>query len=304
MLPSYRARFQQVLNEKLQDRVSTEGSTEKWTSFKETVNETTNEVLWVKNRTHDEKIKEAIHAKKMSYIEWLNDLSSVPKREKFKSFQAKVQTDLRATQDQWWREKAVEVQHYADIHNTKKFFSSLKTVFGPSASGSAPLLSSDGKALIKDQEGLYKCWRERFTTMLNRAPSVDSPWIRSPNSPYEFRSQNPLPSTRQSLAEHRGKMASPLRSPRQRTPTPLGPFRISCSLSGRRRRWQTTSATPWSSPSIRKSEVSRTVGTTGVFPSSQLQERSLRESSLTDSSHTANRSSLRHSAASDLAGIL
>ena len=73
--PSYRARFQQVLDEKLQDFVTTEGSTEKWTSFKETVSETAKEVLGVKTRTHedwfdenDEKIKEVIYAKNKSYI--------------------------------------------------------------------------------------------------------------------------------------------------------------------------------------------------------------------------------------------
>ena len=71
--PSYRARFQQVLDEKLQDRVTTEGSTENWTSFKETVSETAKEVLGVKTRTHedwfdenDEKIKKAIHTKNKS----------------------------------------------------------------------------------------------------------------------------------------------------------------------------------------------------------------------------------------------
>ena len=123
---------------------------------------------------NDEKIKAAICAKIKSYIKWLNDPSSVSKREKFKALQVKVQTDLRAMQDQWWRDKAAEVQHYADTHNTKKFFSSLKTVFGPSASGSAPLLSSDGKTLIKDQEGLSKHWREHFNTLRNRPSSVDT----------------------------------------------------------------------------------------------------------------------------------
>ena len=95
--PSYRARFQQVLDDKIQDRVTTEGSTEKWTSFKETVSETGKDFFGVKTRTHedwfdenDEKIKEAIHAKKKSYIEWLNDPSSVYKREKFKVLQAKA----------------------------------------------------------------------------------------------------------------------------------------------------------------------------------------------------------------------
>ena len=65
--PYYRAQFQQVLDEKFQDHVTTKGSTKKWTSFKETVSEMAKEVLGAKTRTHedwfnenDEKIKEAI----------------------------------------------------------------------------------------------------------------------------------------------------------------------------------------------------------------------------------------------------
>ena len=184
--PSHRARFQQVLDEKLQDRVTTEGSTEKWTPFKE---ETAKEVFGVKTRTHedwfdenDEKIEEAIHAKNKSYIEWLNDPSSVSMREKFKALHVKVQTDLRAMQDQWWQDKAAEVQLYADTHNAKKFFSSPKTVFDPSASGSAPLLLLDGKTLIKDQEGLSKHWREYFSWIGPRhltQPESDPPTART-----------------------------------------------------------------------------------------------------------------------------
>ena len=77
-------------------------------------------------------------------------------------------------QDHWWQEKATEVQRYADTHNSKKFFSALKTVFGPSASGYSPLLSSDGSTLIKDQEGLTKRWHEHFSNLLNRPSSVDA----------------------------------------------------------------------------------------------------------------------------------
>ena len=71
--PSYQAWFQQVLDEKLQDCVTTKGSTEKWTSFKETVSKTAKEVLGVKTRTHEDwfdennkKIKEAIYMPRTS----------------------------------------------------------------------------------------------------------------------------------------------------------------------------------------------------------------------------------------------
>ena len=69
--------------------------------------------------------------------------------------------------------KAEEVQMYADTHNSKKFFSALKAVYGPSKPGSTPLLSADGSMLIKDQEGLRNRWAEHFSTLLNKPSTVD-----------------------------------------------------------------------------------------------------------------------------------
>ena len=62
---------------------------------------------------------------------------------------------------------------YADTHNSKKFFSALKAVYGPSKPGSTPLQSADGSMLIKDQEGLRKRWAEHFSTLLNKPSTVD-----------------------------------------------------------------------------------------------------------------------------------
>ena len=175
------AQFQEALDEKLQDGLTTETSSEKWSSFKDTITETAKEVLGAKTRTHedwfdenDEKIRKALHAKNKSYIEWQNDPSSVSKRERFKTLQAKVQSNLRLMQDQWWQDKAAEVQYYTDTHNSKKLFSSLKTIFGPSALSCSLLLASDGSTLIKDQEGLSKRWQEHFSNLLNRPWSVDT----------------------------------------------------------------------------------------------------------------------------------
>ena len=105
-----------------------DSSSPKWSSFKDTVAQAAKEVLGTKTRSHvdwfdenDQKIKDALHAKNKSYIEWQNDPSSVAIRERFKTLQTKVQSDLR--------HKAAEVQRYADTHNTKRFFSSSKTVW-------------------------------------------------------------------------------------------------------------------------------------------------------------------------------
>ena len=71
---------------------------------------------------NDEKIKEAIYAKNKSCMEWLNEPSSVSMPEKFKDLRAKVQADLRLMPDLWWRDKAAEVQHYADTQFAEKRF--------------------------------------------------------------------------------------------------------------------------------------------------------------------------------------
>ena len=68
--------------------------------------------------------------------------------------------------------QAEEVQQAADSHNAKLFFSALKTIYGPTTSGCSPLLSSDGKTLIKDQAGLLERWTEHFSSLLNRPSSV------------------------------------------------------------------------------------------------------------------------------------
>ena len=167
----------------------------------------------------------------------------------------------------------------------------LKTVFGSSASGSTPLLSSDGKTLIKDQRGLSKHRREHFSTP---AESALVSWLRHPES-------DP-PTARTSFARrttyHRGDQESdPADSLRQSIgkgwhpcwnllgSEPRWPFGLPrcpayCLGGGDDAGWLLQR--PDLSPSIRKMEVSQTAGTTVAFPSSRLQERSLRESSLTE----------------------
>ena len=132
---------------------------------------------------------------------------------------------------------------------------------------------------------------------------TQTPWIRSPKSPYEFRWQNFLPSrrsrrqsTRQSPAEHWERMASLLRSTRQQAPTPLGPSTMSYSLE------EMMPDDLFDALIVSLYKKKRSKSYCGTYRGiSLLSERSLHESSLTDSSPSLNRPSLRHSAASDLA---
>ena len=173
-------RFQDTLDANIQNATLNEDCTEKWDQFKKFVNETAKSVLGPKQRIHqdwfddnDEQITQLLQEKNSAFITWQNDHSSQAKKDQYKHLKKQAQRKLREMKDAWWDRKAEEVQMYADTHNSKKFFSALKAVYGPSKSGSTPLQSADGSVLIKDQEGLRKRWAEHFSTLLNKPSTVD-----------------------------------------------------------------------------------------------------------------------------------
>ena len=46
-------------------------------------------------------------------------------------------------QDSWLKQKAEEIQNYADKNDMKSFYDATKTVYGPQPASSSPLLSAD-----------------------------------------------------------------------------------------------------------------------------------------------------------------
>uniref|UniRef100_K7E0P4 RNA-directed DNA polymerase n=1 Tax=Monodelphis domestica TaxID=13616 RepID=K7E0P4_MONDO len=106
-------------------------------------------------------------------MEWQNNPNSAPKKDRFKSLQVTAQREIRKMQDRWWKKRAEEIQHFADMKNYKQFFSALKTVYGPLKPTTTPLLSSDGDTLIKDKKGISNRWKEHFSQLLNQPSSVD-----------------------------------------------------------------------------------------------------------------------------------
>jgi len=58
----------------------------------------------------------------------------------------------------WWARKANELQEAADRNDTRAFYQGLKAVYGPCDSGSVPVRSCDGLALITDGAGILSRW--------------------------------------------------------------------------------------------------------------------------------------------------
>src|SRR6266516_4019136 len=69
--------------------------------------------------------------------------------------------------DNWWNQKAAEIQGHADRCETKKFYSSLKEVYGPTHSMAAPLKSADSSSLLTDKTDILLRWRQHFNELLN-----------------------------------------------------------------------------------------------------------------------------------------
>ena len=198
--PSYLKAFQSHLDNKLSAKGPLTGSpTEKWNQFRDAVAETAKSVLGPKQRNHQDwfdennsAIEDLLIKKNKAFLEWQNDPASAPKKNRFKSLQATTQREIRKMQDQWWERKAEEVQHFADTNNSKQFFSAIKTIYGPSKSGTTPLLSSDGTTLIKDKQGINNRWKEHFSQLLNLPSLVDQSALdQIPQNPFIEKLDNP-----------------------------------------------------------------------------------------------------------------
>ena len=91
----------------------------------------------------------------------------------YTTLRSTVQKKLRGMQEDWWRDKARELQDAADRHDTKAFYHNLTAVYWPRDIGSIPVRSSDGTTLITDREGILSRWAEHFHGVLNQPSTFD-----------------------------------------------------------------------------------------------------------------------------------
>lgn len=76
--------------------------------------------------------------------------------------------------DSWWDKKAKDFQVAADKNNTKLFNEGWRDVYGPRASGSATVYSSDCVTFFTDKTSISNRWTENFSYLLNRPMSDEA----------------------------------------------------------------------------------------------------------------------------------
>lgn len=162
-----------------------------WRTLRELIYSTASETLGPMTRKHKDwfdencdEIKQLLDEKRRLHQAYLSNPKSTSKKDAYDAIRRTVQQKLRQMQDKWLSDKADEIQGYADRHDMKRFYDALKEVYGPTSSGSSPLLSADGNTLITEKEKILERWAEHFNSVLNRPSSINDEAIdRLPQVP-------------------------------------------------------------------------------------------------------------------------
>lgn len=93
--------------------------------------------------------------------------------EKYKEAKSILQRETRRVKDKWLADKSAEIQNFADMRETKKFYDSLKALYGPTSHGASPIRSKDGTKLLTDKDEIQERWVEYNRELLNCPSSVD-----------------------------------------------------------------------------------------------------------------------------------
>ena len=117
-----------------------------------------------------------IHDKNAAHNVLLRNPTSRTLRQHFSSKRATVQSKLRWMENNWWAEKAAQIQSYANINDTKSFYEALKAVYGPRHFSLHPVRSIDGN-LIKNKELMLKGWAEYLQNLLNKVHTTDPDFL-------------------------------------------------------------------------------------------------------------------------------
>ena len=180
----------QDTKEAVQKRLSTELDSQSvdasniggsWRNFANTVYTVLEEELGTPTRKHqdwfddhDADIKVLLETKHQLFRSHIENPNSVPKKDAYFRAKKDCQRYLRRMQDNWFSNKAEEIERYAASNNSKEFYRSLNAIYGrQSSAGSAPLLDAKGEHLIVDKGKILERWGEHFDNVLNRPSSIN-----------------------------------------------------------------------------------------------------------------------------------
>lgn len=115
-----------------------------------------------------------LNEKRHPRIQMEDHPTSPVKQQQYKNVKLRAQNKIQQIQNQWWLDKAKEIQNFANQRDMRSFYQSLNIVYGPRRSISSPLKSADDQIILKDEESILRRWTEHFYQLLNCPSSVNS----------------------------------------------------------------------------------------------------------------------------------
>ena len=154
--------------------------TDEWESISSCLKEVSAETLGYSSRKHQDwfddnngPIRELLREKNEAHAAKLQNPNSVNLHNRWKELRSRAQEELRRMENEWWSEKARQIQSFADTNESQKFYEAIKTVYGPKHHTIQPVKSKDGNTLIKDQQGILSRWAEHLNELLNCTNPAD-----------------------------------------------------------------------------------------------------------------------------------
>ena len=187
--PDTRAEYQRVLAENLPPvpepsaDISTESLSADWSATCEIILQAAKDTLGTSRKRHrdwfDENATEImalIKRKNLAHDACLRH-DTPANQNTLSEMRSHVQRELRRMENTWWVGMAQEMQSSMDTGDLHRFYSSLKSVYGPTQSTLCPVRTADGETLISDREGILSRWAEHFKDLLNRINPMDPTFL-------------------------------------------------------------------------------------------------------------------------------
>ena len=132
--------------------------TEHWNALKEMVNNAALNTLRKVKCKHqdwydvsDQIVQDLLQVKAITHQAYLVYPNSTSKKCAFVSAKSTLWRQLRAMKDQWWINKAKELQSFTDCNDSRIFYQAIKGMYGPSKQSISQLLSKDGTSILTEK---------------------------------------------------------------------------------------------------------------------------------------------------------
>lgn len=118
------------------------------------------------------RISNLLEEKHKAYQKVVTNPNDESSSDNFKSAKNNVRQKIRTIKNEWWINKANQIQHFADQHDHRNFFQAVKEIYGPIHRKSCPIRDVNGN-LLRHEADIRSRWRDHYSSILNQDSEVD-----------------------------------------------------------------------------------------------------------------------------------